>query len=388
MAAKAALPIMVPMDQTFRYMVRQQAWPLVFAVMAISGIVWMAQSLRFVDLVLNRGLPMSTLFELAGLVLPMYTSIFLPIVLFATVVFAYNRMVMDSEMVIWRAAGLSPMRLAAPALALSGLVMLICYALNLYYMPAAYRYFKDLQFAVRTNYAQVLLREGAFNEIGNGVTVYVRERASNGELLGIFIHDRRENGEPVTMLAERGALVQTGEGPRVVMANGNRQLVKKDRKDLSILYFDRYTLDLKSKEDSTGPRWREPRERFLNELFHPSTTGPNAQTNQRFRLKLLAEGHQRLSSPLLAPAFVLIALVALLTGEFNRRGQIRRVASACAAMVLVQSLSIALHSLAGINAALAVLMYLLPVSAIGVCLWLLMRQPRPTTAAADVLARA
>ncbi len=362
------------MDQTFRYMLRQQLWPLILAVLVIAGIVWMSQSLRFVELVLARGLPTATLFELAGLVLPMFTSVFLPIVLFGTVAFSYNRMVMDNEMVIWRSAGLSPMRLAAPALALAGGVMMVCYALNVYYMPAAYRHFKDLQFAIRNNYTQVLLREGAFNEVGNGVTVYVRERAANGELLGIFIYDRRENSEPVTMMAERGALVQTEQSPRVILINGNRQIVKRGRGDLSILYFDRYTLDLKSAEGASGPRWREPRERFLNELFWPEADGPNAAGGGQHYGKLVAEGHYRLTSPWLAPAFALIALVALLTGQFNRRGQSRRLIAAAVAMVLVQSASVSLHSLAGTVPAAIPLMYLLPASIIAACLWLLMRQ--------------
>jgi lipopolysaccharide export system permease protein len=364
------------MGKTFRYMLRQQVWPLILAVLVIAGIVWMSQSLRFVELVLNRGLPTSTLFELAGLVLPMFTSVFLPIVLFGTVTFSYMRMIMDSEMVIWRAAGMSPLALSTPALALSGIVMTVCFALNVYFMPAAYRQFKDLQSAIRNNYTQVLLREGTFNDLGNGLTVYIRKREANGDLLGIFIHDRREGKDPVTMMAERGAMVQTADGPRVVMVRGNRQEVKRGSKDLSILYFDRYTLDLDTRDTDAGPRWREPRERYLNELFHTDPNSPTVKADRRFRLKLRAEGHQRLVSPLLAPAFVLIALAALLTGEFNRRGQGRRVVVASIAMVGMQAAGVSLQSLAGTSGLFVPLMYLLPLSAIAVCLWLLTRQKR------------
>jgi lipopolysaccharide export system permease protein len=380
MAGILAVDIMAAMNRTFSYMLRQQLWPLIFAVLVIAGIVWMTQSLRFVELVINRGLPTWTLFELAGLVLPMFTSVFLPIVLFGTVTFAYSRMIVDSEMVIWRAAGIGPLRLAAPALTLSALVLLVCYALNVYYMPAAYRHFKDLQSSIRSNFTQVLLREGTFNKLGNGLTVYIRERAANGELLGVFIHDRRSITEPVTMMAERGAMVKTDEGPRVIMVNGNRQSVKKGDTDLSILYFDRYTLDLKTQEAAAGLRWREPRERFLNELFFVDPSSPTAVSDQRFRLKLQAEGHQRLVSPWLAVAYALIALAALLTGEFNRRGQGRRIAIASTAMVITQSANISLQSLAGNSAAFVPLMYLLPVGIIVICLWLLLRQKKRNTA--------
>lgn len=359
-------------------MLRQIVWPLLFAVIAISGIVWMSQSLRFVDLVLNRGLPAYNLFHLAFLVLPMFTSVFLPIILFGVVVFAYTRMNMDNELVIWKASGVSQLRLAAPGLAAGMLVVVVCYALNIYYMPEAYRNFKDTQHSIRNNYSQVLLREGTFNELGTGLTVYIRERNADGELLGILAHDRREKGQPVTVMAERGALIQTEDGPRVVMVKGNRQSLKRERNDLSILYFDRYTLDLQSRSGAVGPRWREPKERFLPELFTIRETGPLATSDKRYRLKLYAEGHQRLASPWLALAYALLALAVLLTGDFNRRGQSTRIAVATLGMLLIQALNVSLFSLAGSSFFAVPLLYLLPVMVIAASAWVLFHEkPRP-----------
>ena len=46
---------------------------------------------------------------------------------------------------------------------------------------------------------------------------------------------------------------------------------------------------------------------------------------ETYRQELIAEGHQRLVSPLYTIVFVLIGMAALLAGEFNRRGQTLRV---------------------------------------------------------------
>jgi lipopolysaccharide export system permease protein len=367
---------MAPMNCTFRYMLRQHLWPLVFAVVVISAIIWMSQSLRFVDLVLNRGLPAYNMFYLAFLVLPMFTSVFLPIILFGVVVFVYTKMDMDSELIILRACGRSPVALAAPALATGAIVMIACYALNFYYMPAAYRDFKDLQYKIRKSYSQVFLQEGAFNEVSRDITVYVRERTGKNELRGILVHNRMDRENPVTMMAERGALVQTDEGPRVVMVDGNRQTLSKAKGELSILYFDRYTLELGTGAKELHFRWREPRERYLHELFFIDHASPYAETDQRRRLKLYAEGHQRIASPLLAIAFTLMALAALLTGDFNRRGQTWRIVAATGAMLLVLSGNISLHSVASRSSAVFPAMYLLPLGAIGASLWLLLRRKR------------
>jgi lipopolysaccharide export system permease protein len=309
------------MTCSFRYMTRQLVWPLFFIALAMAGVIWLTQSLRFVDLILNRGLPAHTFFYLAILVLPMVMSVLLPVSLFIAVVFSYTKMTMDSELVVLQACGMSHSNLAKPALAVTVGVVFLCYLLNLYLMPLAYREFKDLQFSIRHNYSSVLLQEGAFNTVADGVTVYVRERHNDGELFGILVHDERDPEKPVTMMAERGALVQAAGGPRVVMITGNRQVVERTHERLSILYFDRYTVDFNTVDPTEEERWREPRERFVQELFSPGDS-PDDQRNIAI---MRAEGHQRIASPLLAIAFAMIGLAALLAGEFNRRGQVRRI---------------------------------------------------------------
>ena len=119
------------------------------------------------------------------------------------------------------------------------------------------------------------------------------------------------------MMAEQGILVATDSGPRVVMINGNRQEVERADGRLSLLYFDRYTFDLGQFTKTTENRWREPRERFLDELF---MTG-ESEHDKFYEATLWAEGHQRLISPLYAIAFTLVGLAALLSGDFNRRGR-------------------------------------------------------------------
>lgn len=362
---------MRPMSCSFRYMLRQLIWPLFFIAIAMAGVIWLTQSLRFVDLILNRGLPAHTFFYLAILVLPMVMSVLLPVALFIAVVFTYTKMTMDSEIVVLQACGMSHGDLAKPALTLMVAVALLCYLLNLYLMPLAYREFKDLQFSIRHNYSTVLLQEGAFNTVADGVTVYVRERHSDGELLGILVHDERVPEKAVTMMAERGALVQTPNGPRVVMINGNRQVVERSHERLSILYFDRYIVDFNTVDQAAEGRWREPRERFIHELFNPGTTADD----QRNFANLRAEGHQRLSSPLLAITYALVALAALLAGEFNRRGQIKRILWATAAIILIQLSYLGAANLTATVPAVAALLYMIPLAAGALAAYVLLTPP-------------
>ncbi len=360
------------MQAITRYIFNQLLAAALFVTLGLTMVIFLVGSLRWISYIVNRGLPASTFFYFIGLTLPFFMSLILPIAAFCATLFIYNKLVMDSELVVLRATGMSQLQLARPAIALTVLTMLTVYSITLYFLPASYGAFKELQNEIRNDYSAVLLQEGVFNNIADGITVYVRERSSDGELRGILVHDNREADRPVTMMAERGALVRSEQGPRVVMVNGNRQQVDQPGGRLSLLYFDRYTVELSQLQGSIHARWREPRERYLDELFNPT----NLPEDQRNYNELIAEGHQRLVTPLYALAFVMIALAALLSGQLNRRGQTRRVLAAIACVAGLEGLSLGLNDLAVRSLDAVPVMYgvaLLP--SLG-ALAVLLRQPR------------
>lgn len=338
----------------FLYVLRQLAWGTALVCAGLTCIIWLTQSLRFIDLIVNRGIDLTAFAALTLHLLPTYLIIVIPIALFAAVLFTYNKLIVDSELVVLRAAGLRPQTLAAPAIALALGLTAICYSITLYFLPHSYREFKDLQFLFRHTQSTILLREGVFNSLGEGLTVYVRERSGNGELYGILMHDSRDPQRPVTIMAEHGKFVRTDTGPKVILINGNRQEVDDATSRLQLLYFDRYTVDIGDLGQAPGYRWREPRERYLHELFFPESS----IDDQNNKGKLIAEGHQRLVSPLYNLCFLFIALASLLSGDFNRRGQAARILVAVGFAITIQFLGIGFNNLAAKTPVTTPLMYL------------------------------
>lgn len=251
------------------------------------------------------------------------------------------------------AAGWTRNTIARPAIALAGLMTAFSYLLQLWLVPESFRAFRELQFTIRHKYASILLQEGVFNQVTNGLMVYVRERASNGELVGIVVHDSRNRGHPVTMMAERGSLVLAADGPRVVMVNGNRQEAEPDTGRLKVLYFERNTIDLNVVGEDTGPRYREPRERPLGELLSVTRKEVGDQDFGRFR----AEAHQRLATPFLNLGFVLVGLAILLAGGFGRSPQAPRVIVAVLAVIALQAGMLGVINLAAKQLDLVPLIY-------------------------------
>ena len=137
-----------PMNRLNRYILWQCLSMMVFVTAALSAAVWLAQSLRLIDLIVNRGLSIELFLYLALLILPRFLDIVVPIGAFIAVLFVFNRLTSESELVVMRAAGLGPLALARPVFILAGGTFLILLSMSGYFLPASNREFKDLQFEI------------------------------------------------------------------------------------------------------------------------------------------------------------------------------------------------------------------------------------------------
>ncbi len=338
-----------------RYLVRQIAVALILVAVALTATIWLSQSLRFIDTIINHGLPLDLSLWFLALMLPSLAALVLPIALFLAVTFVYYKLIMDSELVVLRASGLSHLALARPALLVGAVTMLACYVLTLYLLPASYRSFKDLQYTIRNSYAQVLLQAGVFTDLGTGLTLYVRARDPEGGLRGILVHDTRDAEKPITYTAAHGQLFAGTAGPQIVMENGSYQEASARTGAVSILNFEKASIGLNDLMGAGEERYRDPQERFVNELLRPD---PALQPEVRQRL--IAEGHQRLASPLYTLAFAIAAVAVLLVGTSGPRGRWTRIAVAIGVAAALQVLSLALLSAATRTAAAVPAMYAAP----------------------------
>ena len=335
-----------------RYVFRQLATALVAVTLGLVALIWLTQSLRFVELVVNRGLSFAVFLELTSLLVPGFVAVILPITTFVVVQFVYQRLAGDRELTVMRASGLSQLALARPALLLALLVVGACYALNMLVVPVSYKAFREYQFEIRNKVAAFLLQEGVFTPISDDLTVYVRSREPDGTLRGILVEDARQRNSRATILAEQGRLVTIGNSPRVLLQNGSRQEIERSTGRLNILTFAENTVDLAASSKSDEQRYRDASEMSLPELLNPGPDVPARDVG-----KLQVEGHRRLTSPLTAASFALVALVSVLTGGFKRHGGVVRPIAAVLTVVALLAAGLTVGNLAARQPALLPLMW-------------------------------
>jgi lipopolysaccharide export system permease protein len=337
-----------------RYVARQLALALLAVTAGLALLIWLTQSMRFVELVVNRGLSLRVFLRLTSLLLPGFVAVILPIGCFAVTLAIYQRLAGDRELTVMRAAGLSNLALARPALAVALAAVGLGYALNLWLVPEALGAFREYQFEIRTRVAAFLLQEGVFTQVSDHLTVYVRARARDGSLQGILVDDARNPSSHVTILAESGRLSVDAGIPRVLLVNGTREELDHRTGRLNVLSFAQNTVDLAEGGHGAESRFRDPSEMSLGELLNP---GPQLAPERDWG-KMRVEAHRRLSGPLTSVGFTLIALAAVLTGTFRRHGSLMRPALAVLVTVGLVASGLAIANLAARQPGLLPLVWL------------------------------
>jgi lipopolysaccharide export system permease protein len=323
----------------------------------MTSVIWLVSILPLLDLVINRGQSATTFLYLILLLLPTPLVIIMPIAFFFAALFTLHRLQGDSELVVMASAGYSLRQLAMPVLAAAAIVMALTYACILYLAPAGQRALRDKVLDIRADIAGALLSEGEFNPVTQGITVFLRQLSSSGEIQGILVHDNRDRAHPVTYIAEKGILAKTPAGTRLIMLDGTIETSSKGGRQLQVLHFASDTINL---DQFSGPArftLRRRDERYLSELFWP----PERQgVTQKIRNQFFAEGHNRLAQPLYCIAFALIALAAVTRGRRQRGSVALRLT---VASLVAAGLRIAGYGVLGVaqrNPALVMAFYLLP----------------------------
>jgi lipopolysaccharide export system permease protein len=189
-----------------------------------------------------------------------------------------------------------------------------------------------------------------------GLTLFITDTSRAGEMAGIFLDDQRDPAQPVTYSAERALLLREGMEARLVMLDGVALSPGAEGRELNSVLFDQFVFDLSELLRAEGARVPRPSEYPVRNLLAP--TAEMLDQGRYERADFIAEAHYKLTLPLLAMLYPMIALVTLLAGGYRRSGFGRRVIVAIGLAVLIQVALFGIRPQVQAHAALWPLMYL------------------------------
>jgi lipopolysaccharide export system permease protein len=310
---------------------------------------------RLIDTVVASGQSARVFLEFSALVLPQVFVIVLPLAGMGGALYALNRLYTDSELVVMMGAGLGPSAMLKPVAIFGALIALAMAVVLTVLVPRSGAVLAERTREIRSDLANALIVERQFLHPVDGLTLFISDTSRQGEMAGLFLDDQRDPERVVTYSARRALLLREGLEARLVMEDGVALSVGSDGQ-LTAVRFDQFVFDLSDLLNDQGQRVPRPSEYPIPKLLNPT---PEMLANDRYTVAhYVSEAHYKLSLPLLAMIYPMIALVTLLAGGYRRSGFGKRVIVAIAVATLLQILMFATRAWVQERIELWPLMYL------------------------------
>ena len=341
-----------------RYMFKDTLRGLLLIIVTLSVLSLLAQGLAYTEVIRENQQSTAVYLKIVGLGAPKVLGLLLPIALFVASLWSLNRIQKDAEIMVVQATGMTHWQVASPLMRLGVLMMILHLGLNLWGQPAAQRELRETLVDARTDLASSLIRPGQFTNRG-ALTLYARDR-NGADLEGVFISDATDPGTVADYLAQTARFVEVEGKPAFLMANA--QIHQKDSAgELSIIELEQYKYDLAPFLTEETDIVLKASDRFLPELIWLDETNyVDAQSRDQFT----AEVNNRLSTPLLNIAMILLAIWAILGGDYSKLGYANRIARASVFAGLLIVLHIVSHSESKNDPMVNIAQWLLPLGAI------------------------
>jgi lipopolysaccharide export system permease protein len=190
-------------------------------------------------------------------------------------------------------------------------------------VPISQHQLHERQLEVAENLTARLLTEGKFLTPSDGITFYLKEINSDGQLESVFLNDTSNGRTNLTYTASKAFLVRAENGPRLVLIDGLIQSFDNNTEQLTVTKFNDFVINIGELISPNVKKTKDITYYTSLEIAKALILG-NSLTNTNmheasFTLNL------RLSSPLLGIFAVLLAYAALSSGTFSRFGLWRQV---------------------------------------------------------------
>ena len=361
---------MLRMGSINGYILRTTLGAFLIVLVSLTAVIWVTQALRDIDIMTNQGQTILVFVGITGLIIPLLVLVIAPIALLIAVAHVLNKLSNDSEIIVMNAAGMSPWVLFRAFMAAALMVSLLVSAISAYFAPKGLRMLRDWLTEVRANVVSSIVQPGRFTTIENGVTIHIRERRPNGQLAGIFLDDRRNPNERISVLSEVGELLDNESGTYLVLQKGIVQRQETGQRDPAMVVFDRYAFDLSQFAGGAQSAKYSIRERYLWQLLFPD---PKDQFYVEQPGQFRAELHDRLMAPLYPLAFAIIAYAYLGAPRTTRQSRTLSMLGAIGGVAVLRLIGFASTVFGAAVPWMLALQYLILAAAVGAGLYVIRR---------------
>ncbi len=353
-----------------RYIFKRAGVAALVTLGSLAGVVWIIQALKELDVITTKGQTIIAYLALTTLAIPMLLLAVIPIALLLATVFTVNTMNSNSELVVVNASGASSWVLAKPLLVLALLCSIFTGIVGHFVSPWSLLTLKIFATEMRADLVQVIIRDGTFTKVENGLVFHVARREPGGVLSGILISDEREAGKSILFTAAKGFVSREGEDAYLLLKDGEIQQRDAEGGNLTVIRYESYLFDLSTFAAKIEIGDIRPKERTTPQLLNPD---PDDRYYREKPGLYRAQLHERFSEMLWPFAYVLVMLAFAGHARSNRQSHGSAIGAGMLVATLLRGLAFSALSATKTDPAMVFFVYALPLAAIGGGTWMLVR---------------
>lgn len=337
-----------------KYFIKNILPLLIVVTFSMTSMVWITQVLKLLYL-FDRGIKVMDFLSLIILVLPTLLFILLPVITVITVIYIYNNLKIERQLIILQASGVNNLQLALPALYVALMVALFAYYISSTIMPLSHINLKSRLSFIKNNYISSMIEEKTFNKITKDITIYIDKKSAGNVMSGVIIFDNRNTDNPSVVFAGSGILDIYENNPVFELSNGIRQEYDING-NLTQLTFDSLMIKLQNDNPLISERTQHNKE--ANEYYIEELLEPPVDLSPMKRIKFIAEAHQRIIWPLYNFVLPFLALAVFLKYPYSKKITFIPILFTALSVLIVTSIHFTLQNFASKNLAFVSACYL------------------------------
>ena len=232
---------------TYLYILKEIIPIFLIGLMTFTIILLMDKIFKLIELIINRGGNIKNILMLLIYIAPSFLTFTIPIAVLLGILLAFGRLSGDSEIIAFKASGISLYQLFIPISFFSICAFLITTFLVFYGLPWGNRGFMATLYLLAQSKPDVEIKERVFNAMFNGLIVYVDKVPIQGKKMeGILIYDERDKEKVNTIFAKEGFLTSNPPSQDVVLKLLNGEVHRFEPMTMAYqkMQFDAYDLKI------------------------------------------------------------------------------------------------------------------------------------------------
>jgi lipopolysaccharide export system permease protein len=212
-----------------RYLLRLIVTPLLATLTIAAMLLLLDKMLKLFDFVINEGGPVRVVWQMLGNLIPQYLTLGIPIGVFLGILLAFRRLALASELDALISSGVSYLRLLRVPLVLAFFFALLNFFIVGFVQPQTRYAYENLRYELQSGALGASIKVGEFTRFGKRLTLKIDRSTNEGRtLIGIFARMRTKSGTDLTVSAERGEFLASGDPDKILFRFFDGMLVHND----------------------------------------------------------------------------------------------------------------------------------------------------------------